>query len=251
MHTKPPETIKQKSGHWTFVVKVLALPKWLTSCVLFVTLLPTSVALTANSRVGVQFRTWCDYKHTHAQKNTSDTHIRLTALFLSIRWAICKSAPRSRQVTMPVPHHSVFYRPDALPAAQPTASKHWRHVRNKFLILAVANSGSGMWGVVSNSLCIKLKMDTGKCCSHHLISSIRTIKNIQSTDPHKKINEWPRYVGKSIFLTACVSGAPVEVTLLESNNDLWYKKMRVQWWHASLHAWWLVQRFRHFSRVNR
>ena len=28
---------------------------------------------------------------------------------------------------MPSPHHSVFYRPDALPAAQPTASKHWRH----------------------------------------------------------------------------------------------------------------------------
>jgi len=24
-------------------------------------------------------------------------------------------------------HHSVCYRPDALPAAQPTASKHWRH----------------------------------------------------------------------------------------------------------------------------
>ena len=34
------------------------------------------------------------------------------------------SAPRSRQITMPAPHHSVFYRPDALPAAQPTASKH-------------------------------------------------------------------------------------------------------------------------------
>ena len=43
-----------------------------------------------------------------------------------ISWAICKSAPRSRQITMPAPHHSVFYRPDALPAAQPTASKHWR-----------------------------------------------------------------------------------------------------------------------------
>jgi len=25
---------------------------------------------------------------------------------------------------MPTPHHSVFYRPDALPAAQPTASNH-------------------------------------------------------------------------------------------------------------------------------
>jgi len=44
-----------------------------------------------------------------------------------IVWAICKPAPRSRQITMPAPHHSVFYRPDALPAAQPTASKHWRH----------------------------------------------------------------------------------------------------------------------------
>ena len=41
-----------------------------------------------------------------------------------ISWAICRSAPRSRQITMPAPHHSVFYRPDALPAAQPTASKH-------------------------------------------------------------------------------------------------------------------------------
>ena len=45
-----------------------------------------------------------------------------------ISWAICKSAPWSRQITTPAPHHSVFYRPDALPAAQPTASKHWRHV---------------------------------------------------------------------------------------------------------------------------
>jgi len=41
-----------------------------------------------------------------------------------ISWVICKSAPRSRQITTPAPHHSVFYRPDAIPAAQPTASKH-------------------------------------------------------------------------------------------------------------------------------
>ena len=33
-------------------------------------------------------------------------------------------APCSRQITMPVPNHSVFYRPYALPAAQPTVSKH-------------------------------------------------------------------------------------------------------------------------------
>jgi len=44
-----------------------------------------------------------------------------------ISWNICKSAPRSRQITMPASHHSVFRRPDALTATQPTASKHWRH----------------------------------------------------------------------------------------------------------------------------
>ena len=36
---------------------------------------------------------------------------------------VCTS---SRQITTPAPHYSVFYRPDALSAAQPTASKHWR-----------------------------------------------------------------------------------------------------------------------------
>ena len=50
-----------------------------------------------------------------------------TASGSGIIWATCKSAPRSRQITTPAPHHSVFYRPDALPGAQPTASKHWRH----------------------------------------------------------------------------------------------------------------------------
>jgi len=83
---------------------------------------------------------------------THTTHTGLTALFLGlprwagtrkvkpiwillkqqtvsgsgIIWAICKSAPRCRQISTPASHHSFFYRPDALPAAQPTASKHWR-----------------------------------------------------------------------------------------------------------------------------
>ena len=75
--------------------------------------------------------------HTHACTHAC-THTRLTALFLGLprwagtrkvkpiwillkqytvscsgtSWAICKSAPRSRQITMPAHHHSVFYRPD-------------------------------------------------------------------------------------------------------------------------------------------
>ena len=50
-----------------------------------------------------------------------------------ISWAICKSAPHSRQITTPAPTTHVFYRPDALPAAQPTASKHWR-LHNELVI---------------------------------------------------------------------------------------------------------------------
>ena len=69
-----------------------------------------------------------------------------------ISWNICTTAPRSRQITTPAPHRSVFYRPDALPAAQPTASKHWRprsiididigHSRHSLLQLVAASYAS-------------------------------------------------------------------------------------------------------------
>jgi len=53
----------------------------------------------------------------------------------NIRWAIWKSAPQSRQITMPAPQYSVFNRPDALPAAQPTASEHWRHKITVYILM--------------------------------------------------------------------------------------------------------------------
>ena len=93
----------------------------------------------------------CSYRRLYNHGYTH-THTRLTALFpglpgwasarkvrpiwillkqetvsgSGISSAICKSAPRSRQITMPACHHSVYYRLDAFPVAQPTASKHWR-----------------------------------------------------------------------------------------------------------------------------
>ena len=46
--------------------------------------------------------------------------------------SICKSsAPRSRLITTPAPHHSIFYRPDAFSDAQPTALKHRRQMRRR------------------------------------------------------------------------------------------------------------------------
>jgi len=102
---------------------------------------PIPVGLLLLSRTNTVARL---HTHTHAH-----THTRLTALCpglpgwagtrkvqsiwillkqetvggSSISWAICKPTPRSTPAT----HCSVFYRPAALPAAQPTASKHWRH----------------------------------------------------------------------------------------------------------------------------
>jgi len=67
-----------------------------------------------------------------------------------ISWAICKSAPRSRQTTTPAPHHSGFYRPDALPATQPTASTHWRQVLYHWYLMYI---GMLVCGVASYSMC--------------------------------------------------------------------------------------------------
>jgi len=62
------------------------------------------------------------------QKRKTNLHLGLLEQEIvsvsSISWAICKSAPHPRHINTPAFHYSVFYRPDALPAAQPTASKH-------------------------------------------------------------------------------------------------------------------------------
>ena len=43
-----------------------------------------------------------------------------------IGWAVCKSAPCSRQITTPAPHHSVFLQAGCPSCRPTTASKHWR-----------------------------------------------------------------------------------------------------------------------------
>ena len=52
-------------------------------------------------------------------------------------------ASRFRHITMPEPHHSIFYRLDTLPDAQQTVWKHWMHLghHNRHLI----NSSSRMY----------------------------------------------------------------------------------------------------------
>ena len=56
------------------------------------------------------------YASLHLIPDNIHTYIHT---FITRAWSSCSSNRR------PTSHHSVFYRPDALPAAQPTASKHW------------------------------------------------------------------------------------------------------------------------------
>jgi len=89
---------------------------------------------------------WMDIARVHARTHThTHTHTRLMALFpglprwagtrkvkpiwillkqetvSGISWATCKSAPRSRQITTPAPHHSVFLQVGC-PSCHPTNS---------------------------------------------------------------------------------------------------------------------------------
>jgi len=81
-----------------------------------------------------------------------------------ISWAICKSAPCSRQITMPALHHSVFYRPDAFPAAHPTASKHWRLIY-MLNILSIIHTGLQQSGLRRPMLyCLVLAVLVWMCC---------------------------------------------------------------------------------------
>ena len=86
-----------------------------------------------------------------------------------ISWAVCKSATRSRQITMPALHHSVFYRPDALPAAQPTASKHLV----KLVIFYTIPILLIFWGKVTTQLmCGGIVFDT-LVCKSFLITTVK------------------------------------------------------------------------------
>jgi len=111
-----------------------------------------------------------------------------------ISWAICKSAPRSRQIwhwngllcadvplrncslSLQTDNHTSsppLYRPDALPATQPTASKHWRH----------------------NSLQLQCINSSLTCQCNNFLSDA-TVKRIKDKDPLSLIKDvwWSRWV---------------------------------------------------------
>ena len=72
-----------------------------------------------------------------------------------ISWAICKSALRSRQITMPAPHHSVFLQAGC-PSCHPTNSvKALNATINKQIQYIKTNQGDG-------SRCCRSRCECGR-----------------------------------------------------------------------------------------
>ena len=71
------------------------------------------------------------------------------------------------------PHHSVFFRPDALPAAQPTASKHWRHkVKVRLTSSGVMFLAESIW----SWFCKKDTVNPMICCLNAICSTCDAIE---------------------------------------------------------------------------
>ena len=205
------------------------------------------------------------------------THTRLTTLFPGLRrwagtrkgkpiwillkhetvsgsgisWAMCKSPPRSRQITAPAPHHSVFYRPDALPAAQPTASKHRRQASgyNEMYI-------SRFWqGNQDRSLVVTLQYDLDKrhISTHQRVqgdcsrqqgsfwSSTAGLKNIAHTRlPSVGFQNWSRFLAVSLQVTWVINPA-VDFTFRQACTAVTLATLKRA--ATNFAAWWTVARW--------
>ena len=97
----------------------------LQSCKMVVCVCVCMVVLIHRRHRGTDEQSTCDRTLVHRMVKTNLDLLEQEIVSGSgSGWALCKSAPYPKQITTPALHQRVFYRPDALPAAEPTASKH-------------------------------------------------------------------------------------------------------------------------------
>jgi len=110
-----------------------------------------------------------------------------------ISWAICKSALRPRQITMPAPHHSVFYRLDAIPTTQPTVLKHWRQ----------ALIGWGKCGIVTSA---RWQVPLWVPCGMWVPIAVRLVANCYTPCIYLQwIAAWDELAGASLHKVCALS----------------------------------------------
>ena len=94
-----------------------------------------------------------------------------------ISWTIRKqSARRSRQIATPTPHHSIFYRPDALPDAQPTTEGSLKTGTSDkiYALLDRQNTDSHRFRNYGSADISGLKLDNGSNHRHRIDNYLHT-----------------------------------------------------------------------------
>jgi len=111
--------------------------------------------------------------HAHAHAHTSIWILlkQETVRGSGIRWAICKSAPRSRQITMPVPDHSVFLQAGC-PSCYPTNSV--KALKAILLLQSKWSKNEGKQEKTTNTCNQKTTIKT-VCEGHSLITGVMTV----------------------------------------------------------------------------
>ena len=147
-----------------------------------------------------------------------------------ISWAICKSGPHSRQTTTPAAHHSVFLQarcPSYLPAAQPTASKHWRQ---QVLIMTLLKSQ------------IPGRLNTHSHLNHQttqqlsgdiVVSPTKTLgqQSLLSTNQSytRRMVTKPFSLRTDILLLQSLSMWSGMLTMVFSNKNTWMSNFQTNW----------------------
>jgi len=107
-------------------------------------------------------------------------------------WAICKSAPRSRQITTPAPHRSVFYSTDSRShIGKVNNQKTWNHIKLWFIPECVSGNlwslRRALWPLLDAAQAVLSVLD-------------RTLVHCQYRSPAEQVHElydvrqtWPIY----------------------------------------------------------
>jgi len=120
-------------------------------------------------------------------------------------WTICKqSAPHFRQITTPVPYHSIFYGS----GAQPTVSKHWTGLKwnelqvtrsqIRVLLLRLLSAENGKW---------KTDFVCGALSVCLLASGSVQLKVAHTRLPIVGFRSWSRFLAVSLQVTWVINPA--------------------------------------------
>jgi len=144
----------------------------------------------------------------------------------SISWAICKSAPRSRKITMPAPHHSVFLLagcPSCRPTNSVKALKARKLNRNVVSCLLKVSSVTSLYRSATGKLFHTTGPLTAKLLSPYVVRVRRTdsrhvladrrcerpVVNLQYSDRYAWANLWRHLKTRTAVLNVilCQTGS--------------------------------------------